>query len=134
MLDVRLEYCIDGYNEVSEDLDSLEQLRARLEEIKEEASGTIDCAYAVDLVCAGVGRMSIALGERSVLSYYDEAEDYYLTSLGDPLASGETAFYFGDYSLLSNKYVIPLKVALEALEFWINQKALSNKVGWTDVF
>ncbi|MDR0489855.1 MAG: hypothetical protein LBH28_01225 [Oscillospiraceae bacterium] len=129
---VSLVYCIDGYNEICETIDSFEYLRRRLTEIKLETSKIFNIIFTVDIVIEEIGRISIGLDENSIITYYNAVEDFYLTSLGDLSAEGSTSYYFGDHSLMANKYTIPYEVALEVLENWIIHGSLSDKVKWTE--
>ena len=41
-------------------------------------------------------------------------------------------YYLGEYSLMSNKYVIPFAKAITAVEYWILHGELSDAIEWTD--
>lgn len=41
-------------------------------------------------------------------------------------------YYLGDYSLMSNRYVIPFDTALSAVDYWLCQGGLSDAIEWTD--
>ena len=132
MLDVRLEYCIDGYNEKTEKVDSFESLIVRLNEIKNEAATDIKVIFSVDIVNDDMGRLSIGLNDKSIVTYTSADYEETLTSLGDELAEGKTTYYFGDHSLMSNKYIISYKDALNVLETWITTGTLSREIKWTN--
>lgn len=129
MYNAYIVYCIDGHNDISVKVDSLKE---QLQKIKEEATGIFSSPFSVDVVIEGIGRISIALAEDTVLCYKSSDLEIQLTALGDMLAEGSTSFYFGDYSLMSNKYLIPYELAFEVLNNWISTGTLSDKVMWTD--
>ena len=132
MLNVYLEYCLDGYNIIKEKVNSLDDLIINLQHIKNEVANTIQAIFCVDIVVEKKGRLSIGLDDRSILTYISEDFDEALTSLGDKLAQGETMYYLGEYSLMSNKYVIPFAKAINAVDYWICQGKLSDVIEWTD--
>ena len=129
MYNAYISYCIDGFNTVEF---KVGLLREQLQRIKEETSGIFGAPFSVDVVIEETGIMSIGLAEETVLCYKSADLETQLTSLGDPLSEGDTSFYFGDYSLISNKYLIPYETALEILEYWINTGKLSDKAVWTE--
>ena len=130
MKNVTIEYTYDGIKEIEEKFESFDELKKRLIEIKEQASRIWDIIFSVDVVVENVGRISIALDEKSILAFSNE--EISLTSLGDSLAEGTTICFFGDCSEMSNKYIIAYTDALEALEFWINTGEISKNIKWTD--
>lgn len=132
MLNVYLEYCLDGYNIIKEKVNSLDDLIINLQHIKNEVANTIQAIFCVDIVVEKKGRLSIGLNDRSILTYISEDFDEALTSLGDKLAQGETIYYLGEYSLMSNKYVIPFAKAINVVDYWICQGKLSDVIEWTD--
>ncbi len=132
MLNAYLEYCLDGYCTVRETIDSLNSLTADLLHIKNKAAATIHAIFCVDIVIEKIGRLSIGLDDRSILTYISEDFEEALTSLGDESAQVETMYYLGDYSLMSNRYVIPFDTALSAVDYWLCQGGLSDAIEWTD--
>jgi len=132
MRNVRLEYCLDGFNLRVEKINSFESLKIRLEEIKNEASDIIKSIFSVDIIVENAGIISIGLNEKSILSYTSADFEETLTSLGDESALGKTLYYFGDYSLMSNKYIVPYSEALNVIDLWINEGILSTKIEWTE--
>ena len=50
MLNVYLEYCLDGYNIVKEKVNSPDDLKTNLQHINNEAAGTIQAIFCVDIV------------------------------------------------------------------------------------
>ena len=132
MLNVYLEYCLDGYNIVKEKVNSPDDLKTNLQHINNEAAGTIQAIFCVDIVVEKKGRLSIGLDNKSILTYISEDFDEALTSLGDKFAQGETMYYLGEYSLMSNKYVIPFAKAIAVVEYWILHGELSDAIEWTD--
>lgn len=129
MYNAYIVYCIDGHNDIAV---KVVQLREQLQSIKEEASGIFSSPFSADVVIEEIGRMSIGLAEDTVLCYSSSDLEIQLTALGDMSAEGSTTFYFGDYSLISNKYLIPYELAFEVLNDWISTETLSDKVIWTD--
>lgn len=124
-----IEYCIDGFHNVEAPVVSLhEQLRA----IKNETTDLFTAPFGVDVVIDETGRMSIGLDENTVLCYKSTNLETQLTALGDLNAEGGAVFYFGDYSILSKKYLIPYRLALDVLEHWIETGELSGRVKWAD--
>ncbi len=132
MLNTYLEYCLDGYNVIKEKVSSLDDLIITLQQIKDEKVKTIQAIFCVDIVVEKKGRLSIGLDDRSILTYISEDFDEALTSLGDKHAQGETMYYLGEYSLMSNKYVIPYTKAINVVDYWICQGKLSDAIEWTD--
>ena len=132
MINANLEYCIDGYNLIDEKIYSFAELEKRLQEIKKEAESIIKGIFSADIVVAGVGRISVALDENCILTYTSEDLENTLTSLGDESAQGETLYYFGDYSEMSNKYIIPYQEAQKVLEQWVQYGIISDKIKWTN--
>ena len=133
MTHARIEYCIDGYNLVEEEIDSFCQLEKRLQEVKNEAAAIINGIFTADIVVTGIGRISVALDEKCILTYTSDNLEDMQTSLGDEFAQGEAVYYFGDYSNMSNKYVISYKEALAVLEEWVRLGTISNKIKWTKI-
>ena len=80
----------------------------------------------------GLGRISVGLDQRCILTYTSEDFEETLTSLGDETAQGDTMYYFGDYTLMSNKYIIPFDRAIEALKVCVDTGKLSESIKWTD--
>jgi hypothetical protein len=105
---------------------------AKLQEIKFKASNIIKGIFSVDIVVEDIGRLSVGLDEKSILTYTSADFEESLTSLGDEFEQGETMYYFGYYSLMSNKYIIPFEDALNALDDWIDRGILSKNIKWTD--
>lgn len=132
MLKSHLEYCLDGFNLVQKQIDSMESLVKDLQEAKNKASTIIKGIFAVDILVKDIGRISIGLDEKCILTYTSEDFEKSLTSLGDESAQGETMYYFGDYSLMSNKYIISFTNALTVLEELIYTGALSESIKWTE--
>ena len=130
---VTIGYTYRGFEDIEEKVESFEQLKKRLQEIKKQAA-TIwgEIIFSVDVIVENVGTLSIALDEKCILQYYNAVEDFYLTSSGDPLAEGNTKYFFGCYIEMSNKYIIHYDDALEELRFFINHGTLSDNVKWTD--
>lgn len=124
-----IEYCVDGYHNVKAPVVSL---REQFQSIKTETADIFTSPFAVDVVIDEIGRMSIGLDEDTVLCYKSADLETQLTALGDLTAEGNVTFYFGDYSVMSRKYLIPYELALDVLEHWTETGELSGKVIWTD--
>ena len=122
---------MDGYNLVEEKIDSCNLLGKRLQEIKNEAAAIIKGIFSVDIVVEGNGRISVALDDNCVLTYTSDDLEDVQTSLGDESAQGETLYYFGDYSNVSNKYIISYAKALNVLNQWVQYGTISNQISWT---
>ena len=132
MSDVYLEYCLDGYHLIRMNIDSYDVLTDQLDQIRAEAAKIFQAIFCVDIVIRNVGRVSIGLGDRSVLMYTSDNLEESLTSLGDRTAQGETLFYSGDYCLMSDKYIVPYVKAMEVVKNWIDKGQTGNIIEWTD--
>jgi len=132
MLSVKLEYCINGYDTKEVEINCFGMLKSKLIEIKNEATGIIKSIFTVDVVVDGKGRMSIGLDEDSILAYTSFDFEDNMTSLGNESSQGTTLYYFGDYSIMSNKYIIPYNTALDVLKTWIEFGEISDIIQWTD--
>ncbi len=124
-----IEYCVDGYHNVKVPVVSL---RKQLQTIIKETADIFTAPFSVDVVINDIGRMSVGLDENTVLCYKSADLETQLTALGDLSAEGNVTFYFGDYSVMSRKYLIPYELALDVLEHWTETGELSGKVIWTD--
>lgn len=124
-----IEYCIDGYNLINKDL---VELFSQLFEIKQETQAIFKAPFGVDIVIPGTGRISIALAEQTIICYKSDDFETQLTAVGDKNAQGETLFYFGDYALMSNKYLISFNLGIEIVNEWLKSGNLSEKVNWTE--
>ena len=133
MSELYLEYCLDGYHLIRTKIDSYDALTVQLERIRTEAAELIQAIFCVDIVIENIGRLSIGLDDRSILTYTSDDLEESLTSLGDRSAQGETMFFSGDYCLMSNKYIISYANAMEVVKAWFYERKISNIVEWTDV-
>lgn len=124
-----IEYCIDGYNDIKKEITDLEQ---QLNNIKEETKDIFTSPFGVDIVIDSIGRMSIGITKKTIVCYKSDDFEIQLTAIGDENSSGETLFYFGDYSLMSNKYLIPYEIGLKIIHNWIDTGQLLDEVKWTD--
>lgn len=124
-----IEYCIDGYNLIEKEVVDLNN---QLNEIKQEVQNVFNAPFGVDIVVAGLGMISIGLAEQTILCYKSEDFEDQLTAVGDINVQGETMFYFGDYSLMSNKYLIPFNLGVEIINGWIKSGKLPTIVEWTE--
>lgn len=124
-----IEYCIDGYNVIRKDITNLEQ---QLDDIREETKDIFTSSFGVDIVIDGIGRISIGIAQKTIVCYKSDDFDIQLTAVGDINIGGETSFYFGDYSLMSNKYLIPYELGLKIIKNWISTGELLDEVKWTN--
>lgn len=129
MKKVTIEYCIDGYNIIEKDVVNLFD---QLNEIEKETNNIFKAPFGVDVVISGIGRISIGLAAQTVLCYISDDYETQLTAVGDINAQGETMFYFGDYALMSNKYLIPFNSGVEIVNEWIKDGILPMRVDWTE--
>ena len=67
MKNVRIIYCLDGYDSVEIPIHSTDELIARLQEIALEAMPVIDCIFSADVVVEGFGRISVGLNQKCIL-------------------------------------------------------------------
>lgn len=132
MRKVKVLYCIDGYNAIEIPIGSLSELLSTFQKIVVEASPVIKIIFAADVVVEGAGRISVGLNQKCILAYTSEDFEETLTSLGDEDAKGNTWYYFGDYTLMSNKYIIPFDDAIKVLSIWIESGKLSDSIKWTE--
>lgn len=132
MRKVNVLYCIDGNNAVEIPIRSFSELLSTFQTIAAEASPIIKIIFTADVVVEGAGRISVGLNQKCILSYTSEDFEETLTSLGDEDAEGNTWYYFGNYTLMSNKYIIPFDDAIKVLRIWIEHGELSDSIKWTD--
>ena len=127
MKKARIEYCIDGYDLIEKNIINIYE---QLNSIKLETDGIFKAPFGVDIACEGYGRMNIALSDRTVLCYKSDDLEIQLTAVGDIDLTGETIFYFGDYSLIPNKYLISYEYALNVISDWLESGKLPDYVKW----
>ncbi len=132
MSKVKVLYCIDGYNTIEIPIGSLSELLSTFQKIVTEASSVIKTIFTADVVVEGTGRISVGLNQKCILAYTSEDFEETLTSLGDEGAEGDTLYYFGDDTPMSNKYIIPFDDAIKVLKVWIESGKLSDSIKWTD--
>lgn len=132
MRKVKVLYCIDGYNAIEIPIGSLSELLSTFQKIVVEALPVIKIIFSADVVVEGAGRISVGLNQKCILAYTSEDFEETLTSLGDEDAKGNTWYYFGDYTLMSNKYIIPFDDAIKVLSIWIESGKLSDSIKWTE--
>ena len=124
-----IEYCIDGYHLIKKEIvDIINQLN----EIKQETQGIFMAPFGIDIVAQGLGRMSVALSDQTVLCYKSDDLEHQLTAIGNMEAHGETEFYFGDYSNMSDKYLISFDLAIAIIKEWLQCGMLPKTVNWTE--
>ena len=132
MKDTYITYCLDGCDGIKIPIHSTDELFACLQKIKAEALPVIDGIFCADVVIGGFGRISVGLDSKCILTFTSEDFEETLTSLGDETAQGETVYYFGDYTLMSNKYIIPYEQAMEAIKVSVDAGKLSKSIKWAD--
>lgn len=132
MSKVKVLYCIDGYNTIEIPIGALSELLSTFQKIVTESSSVIKTIFTADVVVEGAGRISGGLNQKCILAYTSEDSEETLTSLGDEEAEGDTLYYFGDYTRMSNKYIISFDDAIEVLKVWIESGKLSDSIKWTD--
>ena len=132
MKNVHVIYCLDGYDSVEIPVHSTDELAARLQEIALEAIPVIDGIFSADVVVEGFGRISVGTHKKCILTYTSEDFEETLTSFGDETEQGDTIYYFGDYTSMSNKYIIPYDRAIEVLKIFVTTGKLSDNIRWTD--
>ena len=67
MKNVRIIYCLDGYDSVEIPIHSTDELVARLQEIALEAMPVIDGIFSADVVVEGFGRISVSSGKMAAV-------------------------------------------------------------------
>lgn len=67
MKNVRIIYCLDGYDSVEIPIHSTDEFVARLQEIALEAMPVIDGIFSADVVVEGFGRISVGLNQKCIL-------------------------------------------------------------------
>lgn len=133
MNNIDLVYGDLGQGEIIEKPSSFNELKQRLEQIRNEYNSLLKMPYGVDLVREGIGRMSVGLGfDEWIIFYYSDDGEIVLNSLGNEDADGTVLFYFGDHTEVSKKYLIPEKDALEVLGKWFEEGILSDVIKWTN--
>lgn len=70
----------------------------------------------ISVTLENAGRLSIGLDDRSIITDMSENYGRVLMSLRNEATPGETMHYLGDYSLMSNKVVIPFGRAISVAE------------------
>lgn len=129
MDNVFIEYCIDGHNIIKNEVKDIQK---EFNNIKTQVENIFDAPFGVDVVIKGVGRMSIGLSEHTILSYKTEDLEIQLTAVGNIDSVGNIQFYFGEYTTMSNKYLIPYELGIKIINDWITTKELPKQVEWTD--
>jgi hypothetical protein len=132
MRPIRIVYDDLRLGESVETVDSLEQVLSRLRAIGQEFSPRVKMPFGIDLVDADGERLSVALGPHAaVISHFSEKDSESVTAVGDRNATGDTLFYFGDHTLMPNKFLIPVDVAWRIIEEWCEHAKLSSVAQWT---
>jgi hypothetical protein len=124
-------YCLDGYNNIKSEITSFDTLTVQLQDIRQQSADLFSVPFSVDIVVEQKGTLSIGLADSTILCYTSADYKDMRTAVGDRSAEGEAVFYFGDYSVLSKKYLIPYDLALKVLAHWCMTGTLSEEVEWT---
>lgn len=114
-------------------VDSERGLVDLLASLKQKYATLLDHPIGVDLVAAHGDYLSVALGaNESVIIYFsNEGAGETFTSLGDENAEGLFVVYFGQWTELSRKYVIPWIQAERVLIDWFRTGTRSSEIRWT---
>jgi hypothetical protein len=119
-------------DEKEEVVDAFERLVERVRSITQANSTVVGMPFGLDLVAENGKRLSVAFGDDcAVVSHYDAQERNTVTAVGSPTVAGSTAFYFGDHTLMPNKFQIPNETAWEVVKEWCEYGTLCSKVDWT---
>jgi Immunity protein Imm1 len=127
--------------ELQELPENIEILIDRLEGLRARYTPMVGCPFTVDVVKDDGGleseeyraRLSVGLGDGEWIVIYNPGLDkgLWLYSLGDETATGFAPFFFGQWSELSRKYLVPKETALEAVRIWYEDGRLTDAVAWT---
>lgn len=118
--------------EKKESVSSFSSLVDRVRTIGQEYSARVKMPFGLDLLAENGDRLSIALGsDHAVISRFSAEHEDTITAVGDPDATGSTTFYFGDHSLMPNKFVISSEVAWKIIQEWCESGTLSCAASWT---
>jgi len=142
MPEMVLTYDFPGARSVDERPLTFSALVQRLNEIRDRYSPMAGCPFSVDLVKDNgslstapeyAERLSIGLGNGEWMIVYNPGLDQgpFLYSLGDEHLEGTVPFFYGQWSELSRKYLIPKDDALEAVRVWFEEGVLSDAIRWT---
>lgn len=132
---VVLEFVDAGRKLAQEHLSSFSELLERLEGIRCEYGALHRMPFGVDLIRDGVGRLVVGMGDGEWLLMFhpaDEDTEPTVYSLGNMQAEGAVAFYLGDASLMSRKYLVARSDALRVLQTWFADGILGDAITWTD--
>jgi hypothetical protein len=91
-----------------------------------------DVCPVIDVTLNGIGSMSIGLSVAEFLLMVQRCCRPTCYSLGDVNIDGDAVFYFGDYTAMSRKYLIPTRKALLAIKEWYDFGSLSPDIDWTE--
>jgi len=69
MKDTYIIYCLDGGDGIKIPIHSTDELFACLQRIKAEALPVIDGIFSADVVIGGLGRISVGLDSKCILTY-----------------------------------------------------------------
>ena len=127
MFNVHLKY----WDNAEEKVTSFIELKKRLETIKEKSSNIYSSPVSADVVIENVGRICIGLNDPSIITYVSADLERQMSAVGDRSATGEVAFYCGDYSIMSKKYLLPYAIALDVVKYFLESGKLSGEVEWT---
>jgi hypothetical protein len=130
---VRLDYGDAGDGDHSELLTDFPSLLTRIQELGRKYSARLGASYAVDVIQPNGDRLHVGIGNGQWILSFTPGDDRCgcLTSLGDERATGTVVFWFGGWTEMSRKYLVPRDAALQAVREWVERGTLSNAINWT---
>ncbi|MCY2987565.1 MAG: Imm1 family immunity protein [Planctomycetota bacterium] len=130
-----------GYGASEEHPATFDEVWLRLLDLRSVHNKRLGMPYSADLVLvedkADIGsarRLCVGMGDNHWVLTYNPGDsgDACKISLGNRSAKGACLFYFGDHTLMSNKYLISEHQAMQAVRTWCEEGALSDRVEWTE--
>jgi hypothetical protein len=126
----------DGFQEPCSDAD---YIISRIEQIAARQRELHGIPVAVELIRAdapiadlsSTESMSIGIGDGEWILFYYPGDGSEHGSVGDDSAVGNTTFYFGDWTSLSRRYLVPKRAAIEAVRNWIETGEVGGSLRWT---
>ena len=132
MRPIRIVYDDLRFGEIEETDDSVDHIVSRLESIGREFSPRVRMPFGIDLVATNGDRLSVAIGlGGAVVSHYNDKTVETVIAVGNPAAVGNTLFYFGDHTLIPNKFLLPVDLALHVVREWCERNTLSSLAQWS---
>ncbi|WP_254513366.1 Imm1 family immunity protein [Anatilimnocola floriformis] len=127
---LEFEICGTHHREKIETVDALVQ---RIEQLAADGvkNGKLS-AFSASIFHEGEGWLIVGVGKTEWLLCHSTLDHEVITSVGDRTATGFEAFYIGDYSEMSRKYLVSRDLAVKAITLWIETAKLSPEIEWTD--